>query len=125
MVADATAEQLESLFKLTERYRVVYETLRDPPPITVRRRYPTLPGQIPMRVLLVGDTMISLWILAEPNVARPFVVEHDERLTALAMPVSAILHRGPWLRARNPSASPTGSCHNALYRRPLHRQRRH
>ena len=32
---DAAAEQLESLFKLTERYCVVYQTLRNPPPVTL------------------------------------------------------------------------------------------
>lgn len=32
---DATAEQLASLMKLTERYCVVYQTLRQPPAITV------------------------------------------------------------------------------------------
>ena len=29
--SDATAEQLESLMKLTERYCVIYQTLRKPP----------------------------------------------------------------------------------------------
>jgi uncharacterized OsmC-like protein len=32
---DATPEQLESLQKLTERYCVVYQTLRQPPPVAV------------------------------------------------------------------------------------------
>jgi uncharacterized OsmC-like protein len=32
---DAAAEQLESLFKLTERYCVVYQTLRNPPQVAV------------------------------------------------------------------------------------------
>ncbi len=32
---DAGAEQLATLFKLTERYCVVYQTLRNPPPIQV------------------------------------------------------------------------------------------
>ena len=31
---DATPEQMESLLKLTERYCVVYQTLRQPPPIS-------------------------------------------------------------------------------------------
>lgn len=35
---DAAAEQLESLFKLTERYCVVYQTLRNPPPIAMLHR---------------------------------------------------------------------------------------
>jgi uncharacterized OsmC-like protein len=35
---DAAAEQLESLFKLTERYCVVYQTLSNPPPITLLHR---------------------------------------------------------------------------------------
>jgi uncharacterized OsmC-like protein len=33
--ADASAEQLESLKKLTERYCVVYQTLKQPPNVTV------------------------------------------------------------------------------------------
>jgi uncharacterized OsmC-like protein len=33
--SDASAEQLATLMKLTERYCVVYQTLRNPPPITV------------------------------------------------------------------------------------------
>jgi uncharacterized OsmC-like protein len=32
---DATAEQLESLLKLTERYCVIYQTLRQPPAVAV------------------------------------------------------------------------------------------
>ncbi len=32
---DATPEQLESLLKLTERYCVVYQTLRQAPPVTI------------------------------------------------------------------------------------------
>jgi uncharacterized OsmC-like protein len=32
---DASAEQLASLIKLTERYCVIYKTLRQPPPVTV------------------------------------------------------------------------------------------
>jgi uncharacterized OsmC-like protein len=32
---DATDEQLETLLRLTERYCVVYQTLRNPPPIAV------------------------------------------------------------------------------------------
>ena len=35
---DAAAEQLESLFKLTERYCVVYQTLRNPPPVAMLHR---------------------------------------------------------------------------------------
>jgi uncharacterized OsmC-like protein len=35
---DATEEQLASLMKLTERYCVVYQTLKNPPPIAVTRR---------------------------------------------------------------------------------------
>lgn len=35
---DATGEQLESLQKLTERYCVIYQTLRKPPEVTVERR---------------------------------------------------------------------------------------
>ncbi len=35
---DASAEQLASLQKLTERYCVVYQTLRQPPAITVEYR---------------------------------------------------------------------------------------
>lgn len=35
---DAAAEQLESLFKLTERYCVVYQTLRNPPAIAMLHR---------------------------------------------------------------------------------------
>jgi len=34
--ADATPEQLETLLKLTERYCVVYQTLRETPPIDVK-----------------------------------------------------------------------------------------
>jgi uncharacterized OsmC-like protein len=33
---DAPAEQREKLFQLTERYCVVYQTLKTPPPLTVR-----------------------------------------------------------------------------------------
>lgn len=33
--ADATPEQLQTLQKLTERYCVVYQTLRQPPPVAV------------------------------------------------------------------------------------------
>lgn len=33
--SDATPEQLATLFKLTERYCVVYQTLRHPPPVTL------------------------------------------------------------------------------------------
>jgi uncharacterized OsmC-like protein len=33
---DAPAEQREKLFQLTERYCVVYQTLKKPPPLTVR-----------------------------------------------------------------------------------------
>jgi uncharacterized OsmC-like protein len=33
--SDATAEQVATLFKLTERYCVVYQTLRNPPPVRV------------------------------------------------------------------------------------------
>jgi uncharacterized OsmC-like protein len=36
---DLTDEQLATLIKLTERYCVVYQTLRSPPPITVTARY--------------------------------------------------------------------------------------
>jgi uncharacterized OsmC-like protein len=32
---DASAEQLATLLRLTERYCVVYQTLRQPPPIAV------------------------------------------------------------------------------------------
>ena len=32
---DASEEQLATLLRLTERYCVVYQTLRDPPPITI------------------------------------------------------------------------------------------
>lgn len=32
---DASAEQLESLYKLTERYCVIYQTLRNSPPIEI------------------------------------------------------------------------------------------
>ncbi|HEX6979870.1 MAG TPA: OsmC family protein [Alphaproteobacteria bacterium] len=35
---DATPEQIESLLKLTERYCVVYQTLRQPPPVDVSIR---------------------------------------------------------------------------------------
>src|SRR5262249_4519285 len=35
---DATEEQLASLMKLTERYCVVYQTLKNPPPIAVSRK---------------------------------------------------------------------------------------
>lgn len=35
---DATAEQVATLLKLTERYCVVYQTLRQPPAIQVRRK---------------------------------------------------------------------------------------
>ena len=35
---DATEEQLANLLRLTERYCVVYQTLRSPPAITVTRR---------------------------------------------------------------------------------------
>jgi uncharacterized OsmC-like protein len=34
---DATEEQLASLLRLTERYCVVYQSLRNPPPIEVSR----------------------------------------------------------------------------------------
>ncbi|HJS33658.1 MAG TPA: OsmC family protein [Alphaproteobacteria bacterium] len=34
--SDATAEQLATLFKLAERYCVVYQTLRNPPPMQVK-----------------------------------------------------------------------------------------
>ena len=34
---DATAEQLDTLIRLTERYCVVYQTLRQPPDMTVTR----------------------------------------------------------------------------------------
>ena len=33
--SDATAEQLATLFKLTERYCVIYQTLKHPPPIRI------------------------------------------------------------------------------------------
>ena len=33
--SDATQEQLDSLLKLTERYCVIYQTLRSPPEISV------------------------------------------------------------------------------------------
>lgn len=33
--SDATQEQLQSLLKLTERYCVIFQTLRNPPPINV------------------------------------------------------------------------------------------
>ena len=33
--SDTTEEQLATLIKLTERYCVVYQTLRSPPPIAV------------------------------------------------------------------------------------------
>jgi len=36
--ADLTAEQRATLLKLTERYCVVYQTLRAPPPVTVELR---------------------------------------------------------------------------------------
>ena len=35
---DATEDQLATLMKLTERYCVVYQTLRNPPPIEITRR---------------------------------------------------------------------------------------
>jgi uncharacterized OsmC-like protein len=35
---DAPEEQLETLLRLTERYCVVYQTLRNPPPIAVARK---------------------------------------------------------------------------------------
>jgi uncharacterized OsmC-like protein len=35
--SDATAEQLEKLISLTERYCVVYQTLKSSPPIAVSR----------------------------------------------------------------------------------------
>jgi uncharacterized OsmC-like protein len=35
---DASAEQLESLLKLTERYCVVYQTLKNAPPVAVSHR---------------------------------------------------------------------------------------
>ncbi len=35
--SDATEEQLATLIKLTERYCVVYQTLRNPPPVAVAR----------------------------------------------------------------------------------------
>jgi uncharacterized OsmC-like protein len=34
---DATEEQLEKLIRLTERYCVVFQTLRQPPELTVAR----------------------------------------------------------------------------------------
>lgn len=36
IVSDASVEQLEALKKLTERYCVIYQTLRNPPPIDTR-----------------------------------------------------------------------------------------
>jgi uncharacterized OsmC-like protein len=36
--SDATPEELEKLLTLTERYCVVYQTLRTPPPVTVSQR---------------------------------------------------------------------------------------
>ena len=36
--AEATEEQLESLMKLTERYCVVYQTLRNRPPVAISRQ---------------------------------------------------------------------------------------
>jgi uncharacterized OsmC-like protein len=33
---DATPEQLATLYKLTERYCVIYQTLRNPPPLTLK-----------------------------------------------------------------------------------------
>jgi uncharacterized OsmC-like protein len=38
---DASAEQLEKLISLTERYCVVYQTLRNSPPIGISMRVPT------------------------------------------------------------------------------------
>jgi uncharacterized OsmC-like protein len=35
--SDATAEQLDKLIQLTERYCVIYQTLRQPPPVAVSR----------------------------------------------------------------------------------------
>jgi uncharacterized OsmC-like protein len=35
---DAPAAQLDKLIELTERYCVVYQTLRNPPPMTLERR---------------------------------------------------------------------------------------
>ena len=35
---DADADSLATLFKLTERYCVIYQTLRNPPPVTLDRR---------------------------------------------------------------------------------------
>ena len=35
---DADADSLATLFKLTERYCVIYQTLRNPPPIALDRR---------------------------------------------------------------------------------------
>lgn len=35
---DATEEQLATLLRLTERYCVVYQTLRNPPPISIARK---------------------------------------------------------------------------------------
>ncbi|HEX4340473.1 MAG TPA: OsmC family protein [Polyangiaceae bacterium] len=41
---DATPEQLEKLITLTERYCVVYQTLRSPPPLTVAHHVTNAPG---------------------------------------------------------------------------------
>jgi uncharacterized OsmC-like protein len=41
---DATEEQLANLQRLTERYCVVYQTLRTPPEIAVSRSSPSPPG---------------------------------------------------------------------------------
>lgn len=35
---DATEEQLSTLLRLTERYCVVYQTLKNPPPIAISRK---------------------------------------------------------------------------------------
>ena len=39
--SEATPEQLATLFKLTERYCVIYQTLRQPPPVTLTNLLPT------------------------------------------------------------------------------------
>jgi uncharacterized OsmC-like protein len=36
--SDATAEQLDNLLRLTERYCVVYQTLNKPPSLSIHRR---------------------------------------------------------------------------------------
>ena len=38
LVTDAPSSQLDKLLELTERYCVVYQTLRQPPPMTLERR---------------------------------------------------------------------------------------